>query len=77
MNEKLRIKIRLRRNFPSPAARRHLRERAGLTQADIAKAIGVDRASVARYELGQRKPAGEVLARYVALLDQIVRELQP
>lgn len=72
---KLISKMRLKRAFPSPAVRRHLRQRAGLTQQDIAKVLGTDRASVARYELGTREPRGEILKRYSELLDALTLEL--
>ena len=42
-----------RRQLPPPVARRQLRERLGLTQEDIAEALGVDRASISRYEAGE------------------------
>jgi transcriptional regulator with XRE-family HTH domain len=75
MNIDLAEKIRLRSSFPSPTLRRHLRERAGLTQQDVADALGVDRATVARYELGQRTPGGDLLARYSSLLDELMQTL--
>jgi len=68
-------KVRAKRSFPPPEARRNLRQRAGLTQHDIAAAIGVDRASVARYEAGTRGPSGEVLRKYSAVLDALTIEL--
>ena len=68
-------KLRRKRDFPPPAVRRDLRERAGLTQEDVAGEIRVDRASVARYELGAREPRGETLRRYARLLDKLTLEL--
>ena len=52
----------------APAIARALRQQAGLTQADIAEALGVSRITVCRWELGQRVPRGELAVRYLALL---------
>lgn len=48
------------------------RKRAGLTQTDVAKAIGVTRNSYQRYEAGpnvqphnRRIPSGEVMAKLI------------
>ena len=68
-------KLRFTRGFPPPEVRRNLRERAGLLQRDIAGAIGVDRASVSRYELGTREPSGKVVRRYASVLDALTVEL--
>ena len=65
----------MKRNFPPPDTRRHLRLRAGLTQQELAEVLGINRATVARYELGQRKPTGALLARYAKLLDDLMAEL--
>ncbi len=62
---------RTRRRLPEPALRRLLRERARLSQAEVAAAAGVDRATVSRWESGEREPRGELLARYVAILDRL------
>jgi transcriptional regulator with XRE-family HTH domain len=63
------------RRLPSPRARRALRIGAGVSQEDIAADVGTDRASIARYELGTRTPRGEVLERYLAVLDRLAREV--
>lgn len=68
-------KTRLRRSFPAPEVRRHLRRRAGLSQQDLAAALGVNRATIARYELGERLPRGELFVRYARLLDVLAAEL--
>ena len=72
---KLVRKVRQKRNFPPPEVRRNLRERAGLTQTDVAGVLGTDRASVSRYECGAREPSGETLRRYADLLDMLTLEL--
>ncbi len=64
-------RTRRRRRLPEPTMRRYLRERAGLTQDDIGAALGVSRVAVTRWELGQRTPRGNLLDRYIELLDAI------
>lgn len=65
------------RRLPPPAVRRALRERVGLTQADIASVLGVDRATVSRYETGKRTARGDLATAYRALLDRLAREALP
>jgi len=45
------------------------RERAGLTQSEMAELLGVDRSAVSRWEAGVRAPRPEVLARYLKVLE--------
>jgi len=47
---------------------RALRARAGLSQAAIARAIGVDRSAICRVELGDESVSPEIRARAAALL---------
>ena len=49
-------RVRARGELPPPALRRLLRERAGLTQAALARALGVHRAVLSRWETGERTP---------------------
>jgi transcriptional regulator with XRE-family HTH domain len=72
--EKLLRDARRRNALPGPEARRHLREEAGLTQADIAAVLRIDRSSVSRYESGARKPNRVVAQEYGALLLRLTRE---
>jgi transcriptional regulator with XRE-family HTH domain len=65
---------RARRRFPSPEARRVLRERAGISQNDIAVALGVTRTAVCLWESGEREPRAENLQKYLALLDRLAQE---
>jgi DNA-binding transcriptional regulator YiaG len=58
-----------RRRLPDPAIRRLLREQAGLSQDELAEALGVSRPTVTRWELGQRTPRGDLAERYAAALD--------
>ena len=65
---------RARRRLPPPVARRQLRERAGLSQRDIAAGVGVSRESVSLWESGRRTPRPETALRYLELLDLLARE---
>lgn len=67
-------RARVRRGLPEPALRRMLRERAGLSQEEIARLVGTTRPAVTRWETGQRTPRGETLERYVDLLNRLVVE---
>jgi transcriptional regulator with XRE-family HTH domain len=62
---------RARRRLPSPEARRLLRERAGVSQRDVATALGVTREAVAQWESGRRSPRPALAVAYVALLDRL------
>lgn len=63
-----------RRRLPDPAVRRALRIGAGVSQQELADVLGIDRASVCRYELGTRSPRGDLAARYAGLLRRLARE---
>lgn len=65
---------RARRRLPKPAMRRLLRQRAGVSQRDIASVLRVDAPTVSRWESGYRSPTGALLERYVALLDRLAAE---
>jgi transcriptional regulator with XRE-family HTH domain len=59
-----------------PAATlKRLRERRGLTQAELAAAIGVHRVTVATWETGRFRPSVDMLPRLAKLLDVDVAEL--
>jgi len=57
--------------LPPPARRRLLREQHGITQDEVARAVGVNRATIARWELGVRDPRDAHLARYVEVLQRL------
>jgi transcriptional regulator with XRE-family HTH domain len=67
-------RMRLRRRLPPPAARRLIRERAGVSQLDVARVVGVTREAVARWELHDRTPRGTNLDRYLETLDRLATE---
>jgi DNA-binding transcriptional regulator YiaG len=74
-DETLRRKSRAFRELPGPAMRQAIRRDAGLSQVDLAQSIGVDRATVSRWETGTRRPRGDQLVAYVELLRSLTRNL--
>ncbi len=66
--EALREKVQAQRRLPSPEVRRALRVDAGVSQEDIARAVGVRRETVSKWETGQRTPRGQLLIDYVEAL---------
>lgn len=67
-------KRRLRQRLPRAEMRRLLRRSAELPQEAIAEAVGVDRATVSRWESGEREPRDEHVVRYLEVLDRLARE---
>jgi transcriptional regulator with XRE-family HTH domain len=65
---------RAQRQLPDAATRRALRERMGLSQADLAAFCGVERATLTRWELGIRTPRGEAALRYQQALARLAAE---
>ncbi|MCF3105341.1 helix-turn-helix domain-containing protein [Streptomyces roseoverticillatus] len=55
-------------HLPASEVRRDLRERAGLSKAQVARALGVSPSTVAGWESG-RDPVGEIRTKYAYLLD--------
>jgi DNA-binding transcriptional regulator YiaG len=68
--------LRLERSLPSPRAARLIREMVGVSQARLARELGVDRTSVTKWELGVRRPRGEQALRYQALLEALQAEVR-
>lgn len=62
------MRLRVRRDLPSPEQRRDLRQGAGLSQSALAEAIGVTPQAVSYWEAGLRTPRGVLLDRYVEAL---------
>ena len=54
--------------LPSPKERRRLREARALSEAQVAEAVGVTRATVRSWETGRSDPRGRKLEAYVKLL---------
>jgi DNA-binding transcriptional regulator YiaG len=63
--------VHTRRQLPSRALARAIREEACVSQARLAAALGVHPVTVARWELGLRHPRGQTLAAYVRLLAEL------
>jgi DNA-binding transcriptional regulator YiaG len=63
--------VRLRKAAPSPALARAIREAAGVSQARLAKELGVNRVTLCRWEAGQRRPRGSKALRYAQLLAEL------
>jgi len=64
-----------KRPYPRKLARklRQVRTKAGLSQTDMAKAVGVkNRSSIAGYETGEREPPLPVLLRYAQFAHVVV-----
>ncbi len=56
-------------HVPSPAERKALRIRAGLTQSDMAELMGVHAETFGRWERGDGRPGREAAAAYVLALE--------
>ncbi|MFF4356897.1 helix-turn-helix transcriptional regulator [Streptomyces sp. NPDC001604] len=65
---RVRARLRLRQDLPDPAERRAIRKAAGLSQGELAEAIGVTRQAVSHWEGGTRTPTGVLLDRYVSAI---------
>lgn len=72
--QQIRARVRVHRDLPTPALRRALREAAGLSQQEMAEAVGASRAAVGYWENGQRCPRGALLDRYVEALNALQEE---
>ncbi len=68
-----RMKDREPAAIPPTPSRRALRLAAGLTQGDVAAAIGVDRATISRWETGNREPVGRNRRAYADACDEMAR----
>lgn len=62
--------------LPPPAERERLRRAQGLTQAQIAEAIGVTPGAVSGWEKGRYEPRGTVRQEYAELL-RLIAERHP
>ncbi|MEV1092362.1 helix-turn-helix transcriptional regulator [Streptomyces microflavus] len=62
--------------LPEAQVRRDLRERAGLSKAQVARTLGVSPSTVAGWETG-RDPSGELRTKYAYLLDGLAAKLAP
>lgn len=63
--------VNARRRMPSPAMAREILRESGTTVGRAARELEVAPITVSRYLRGKRMPRGELLVRYVALLDKL------
>jgi transcriptional regulator with XRE-family HTH domain len=54
--------------------RRHIRQQSGLSQLDVARALGVSREAIVYWEAGRRTPRPATAVAYLELLDRLARE---
>jgi len=54
---------------------RQIRESAGVSQSELAAAIGVTIAGISKWESGQRRPTGPGAIRYAQLLRELTKHL--
>ncbi|WP_407555095.1 helix-turn-helix transcriptional regulator [Streptomyces sp. Pv4-95] len=66
-----------RTTLPEPAQRARLRTDYGLSQAEVAEALGVARNTVAGWESGRSEPQGATRAAYAKLLEGMAAQLAP
>jgi transcriptional regulator with XRE-family HTH domain len=72
--EPIRRKRRAHAELPSPTMRREIRIQANCAQKDFADALGVHQETISRWERGERRPRGDLLARYVELLQALTSQ---
>lgn len=65
------IALRDLRVQTASGAARMLREAAGLSQGEVADAVGVSHVTVHRWETGESTPKGKAALRYKELLDAL------
>lgn len=73
--ERIRSRLHFRRELPEPNVCRAIRLASGLTQGELAEAIGVTRQAVTQWESGARSPRGRHLDAYaeaIATLRDVV-----
>ncbi len=66
-------KARALRQLPPPAERRRIRLEAGVTQQELAAALGASRVSISRWEKGARLPRGDSALRYSRALERLLK----
>lgn len=67
--------VRATKRGPSPKRAAEIRRAAGITQARMALALGIDRSTLARWETGHMTPRQTQAGRWRDLLAQIEHEL--
>ena len=72
---KLVDQVRVRFQLPPPGLAKAIRQAAGVSQGAVARELGVHRVTVARWESGERSPRPHHLRGYLALLEDMRREV--
>jgi DNA-binding transcriptional regulator YiaG len=54
---------------------RRLRQAAGVSQAEIARTVGVDPSCLSRWEAGRRRPGGDAAVRWALVLRDLAAYL--
>jgi DNA-binding transcriptional regulator YiaG len=62
--------VRIRERVRNGSARA-IRERAGLSRAEVAEDLGVHETTVQKWEAGERSPRGDIARRYARLLQEL------
>jgi transcriptional regulator with XRE-family HTH domain len=71
--EELLARVRARRVVPIAAERKRIREAAGVSQHELAKALGVSWTAIWRWEQGSRPREHEHEVAYADLLNELKR----
>ena len=69
-------RVRARRLLPVPGRRRAIRVRAGLSQRELARVLGVAVWCVKHWEAGRCNPSGARLTEYLAVLDALTAAVE-
>jgi DNA-binding transcriptional regulator YiaG len=64
-------KAKASKALPTPAMQKAIIVEGGVTEADVARVLGVHRVTVNRWVMGHRRPTGNRLVQY----EQLLREL--
>jgi hypothetical protein len=69
--EQLVEKAKASNSLPSPAMQKAILTQAGATEVEVGEVVGAHRVTVNRWVMGHRRPTGERLRKYVALLAEL------
>ncbi len=67
--------VRASRRLPPPETARWIRKAARVSQTRMARELGVDRVTLAKWEAGAMQPRPAHRASWAALLDELQQEL--